>query len=223
MPSSGLFSKLSCYKPLAGWQWGWSITQSHSPGLCPHLHPSLTVYPGARPSHPLGLCYLLTPKSWATCQSSNYILRCDPRANTHTHTHTHTNTRHSFYLATEWALQLYEFPTHTHLLGLLIALDQVKSKYLFLTSKALPSPNCLSSSSLTHLNFSAHCAPHCPHTFLPLPHLRVLVYAIPELPPFPHCYQDPTFLFFFFFNLFYFIYLFIFGCVGSSFLCEGFL
>ena len=29
--------------------------------------------------------------------------------------------------------------------------------------------------------------------------------------------------FFFFFSTFIFIYLFIFGCVGSSFLCEGFL
>ena len=33
------------------------------------------------------------------------------------------------------------------------------------------------------------------------------------------CFSERTTLFFFFFN----IYLFIFGCVGSAFLCEGFL
>ena len=36
-------------------------------------------------------------------------------------THTHT-----LYLATERSLQFYEFPIHPHLLGLLIALDQVQ-------------------------------------------------------------------------------------------------
>ena len=30
-------------------------------------------------------------------------------------------------------------------------------------------------------------------------------------------------LYFFVFSIFFFNYLFIFGCVGSSFLCEGFL
>ena len=45
-------------------------------------------------------------------------------------------------------------------------------------------------------------------------------------PPRP-CWWAPedllSYLFFFFFNLLNFIYLFIDGCVGSSFLCEGFL
>ena len=35
-------------------------------------------------------------------------------------------------------------------------------------------------------------------------------------------FQEPSQLFFFF-KVFVFIYLFIYGCVGSSFLCEGFL
>ena len=33
----------------------------------------------------------------------------------------------------------------------------------------------------------------------------------------------PSFFFFFKYVVFFIIYLFIYGCVGSSFLCEGFL
>lgn len=117
------------------------ISQSHSSGVSPQLHFPLTFYLGTTASLSLGLGYLFTGKSWAICPFSNDILRSDPGPK---HTHTHT-----LYLATERSLQFYEFPTHPHLLGLLIALDQVRSKYLFLTFKALPLPNCLS-----HLNIA---------------------------------------------------------------------
>lgn len=117
------------------------ISQSHSSGVSPHLRLPLKTA-----SHSLGLSYLFTQKSWVICPFSNDILRSDPGP---THTHTPTPTHIHKNLATERSLQFYEFPTHPHLQGLLIALDQVKSKYLFLTFKALPLPNCLS-----HLNIA---------------------------------------------------------------------
>ena len=54
---------------------------------------------------------------------------------------------------------------------------------------------------------------------------RLAPHSVP-LPPRSLSESEPPnqLLLFFFFNSFYlFIYLFIYGCVGSSFLCEGFL
>lgn len=101
LPNTNLsaFSKLSCYKPSAGWQWGWSISVSHtSSGVSPHLRLPL-MYLGTTASLSLGLV-IFSHKSWPVCPFSNDILRSDPGP---THTHTHTN------LATERPLQFYEF------------------------------------------------------------------------------------------------------------------
>ena len=55
---------------------------------------------------------------------------------------------------------------------------------------------------------------------LPIPSLQVVTKHQADLPVLCNCFPLAIY---FFFKQYLFIYLFIFGCVGSSFLCEGFL